>query len=101
MVSGNKDMQLFLAFDRQAKAVGCMLLHRTPPDLMGVYCVGTLPEKRNQGVASQMIEKADNYAVSMGCQELTLQTIVSDGTTRLYLSHGYRVEFDRDLLQLR
>lgn len=101
MLSEKQDTSLFLAIDRQREAAGCMLMHRTPQDLMGMYCVGTVPERRNQGIASQMIEKANDYAASMGCEELTLQTIVADDTTRLYLRHGYNVAFDRDVLQLR
>lgn len=100
MLTARQDTSLFLAVDRQWEAAGCMLLHRKPQDLMGLYCVGTVPERRNQGVASQMIEKANDYAASMNCAELTLQTIVSDDTTRLYLRHDYIVEFDRDVLQV-
>jgi GNAT superfamily N-acetyltransferase len=90
---------LLLATDKNGSASGCLLLHRTPPELMGVYCVGTLPHKRNRGVATFMMKQAEELAGSAGCQNLTLQTIVSDGTTPLYLKLGYNVEFERNILR--
>ena len=67
---------------------------------MGVYCVGTVTQKRKKGVATKMMKHAEERARSVGCQNLTLQTIVSDGTTPFYLNLGYKVEFDRDILRL-
>jgi GNAT superfamily N-acetyltransferase len=98
--STSKMTTLFLATDKNGSAAGCLLLHRMPPDLMGVYCVGTLPHKRNMGVATFMMKKAEERARSVGCQNLTLQTIVSDGIAPFYLSLGYKIEFERNILRL-
>jgi GNAT superfamily N-acetyltransferase len=94
------DASLCLSFDKDGNAVGCVLLHVDPQRLMGVYCVGTVPEKRDMGVATLMLGKTEQRALELGCDELTLQTIVSDGTTPFYLNLGYRVEFTRNVLQL-
>lgn len=91
---------LFLARENNEKSdvAGCILLHRAPRDWMGVYCVGTLPGKRNRGVAKEMMKWAELFASEAGCNYLTLQTITSDGVAPLYQSIGFKIEFKRDVL---
>ena len=91
---------LFLASEKndQSATSGCILLHNDPKDWMGIYCVGTLPEKRNLGVATAMVTFAETFAAKKGCNYLTLQTITSDHVAPLYQSLGFKVDFVRDVL---
>ncbi len=91
---------LFLAIEKknQRAPAGCILLHNDPRDWMGIYCVGTLPEKRNLGVATTMVTFAETFAAKKGCDYLTLQTITSDRVAPLYQSLGFKVDFVRDVL---
>lgn len=95
----DKGTVLLVAMDK-SEASGCTLLHRMPLDYLGVYCVGTLPEGRGRGIATSMLRASEGYAANMGCKYLTLQTVQSDGVTPMYISLGYRIDFERDLLRL-
>ncbi|HVB13043.1 MAG TPA: GNAT family N-acetyltransferase, partial [Nitrososphaerales archaeon] len=66
----------------------------------GIYCLGTLPEKRNRGIAKTLMMTAEGYAARSGSKYLTLQTVVRDGVTPMYEKMGFNVEFERDVLQL-
>jgi ribosomal protein S18 acetylase RimI-like enzyme len=96
-----RDTKLFIARNPQDENVGCMLTQRMPPEYLGVYCVGTLPEMRHQGIASALITKAEKTAADLGCKYLTLQTISSDGVVPLYLKLGFKIEFRRAVLLRR
>ena len=93
------ETKLFIARNPQNKMAGCMLTHRMPSDYLGIYCVGTLPEMRHQGVASALIAEAARIAADNGCRYLTLQTITADGVVPLYLKLGFNIEFRRVVLQ--
>lgn len=95
--SAPNSTKLLLARDAQ-KPVGCVLIHRMPPDFLGIYCVGTIPEMRHRGVARTMLRKAERMAAEFGCKYLTLQTISSDGITPMYLRYGFKLEFKRNVL---
>ena len=99
MFSNDESTMLFLARERDAPT-GCMLLHRIPDDFLGIYCVGTLPEKRNRGIAKSLMRTAEEYAARIGSKYLTLQTVASDGVTPMYTKLGFKIEFERDVLQL-
>lgn len=99
----NMDQSTILFVAREHKddrASGCMLLHRIPKDYLGIYCVGALPERRNRGIAAAMMAKAETYAAEVGCKYLTLQTVTNDGVTPMYTNMGFKIDFERDLLQL-
>lgn len=83
----------------EVEVSGCLLLHLEPKDWMGVYCVGTLQERRHKGIARRMMLAAEKIAYEKGCRFLTLQTVVGDGVTPMYQQIGYRIEFERDILQ--
>ncbi len=85
----------------ESKPSGCLLIHIEPRDWAGIYCVGTLPEKRHRGIAREMLLTAESLARERGCRFLTLQTIESDGVTPMYQKLGYKVEFQRDILQMK
>jgi GNAT superfamily N-acetyltransferase len=80
-------------------ASGCLLLHKVPEECAGIYSVGTLPERRGRSVARSLMQAAESYALQEGCEFATLQTVNSDGVTPMYLKMGYKLEFQRDILQ--
>jgi len=79
---------------------GCLLLHVDPQDHLGVYCVGTIPERRSHGVAKSMMVKAEEFAFENKCDRILLQTLKSDGVAPMYLKMGFAIDFERDVLQL-
>jgi len=97
-------IKLLVAIEEEGRAEkelasGCLLLHINPPSCAGIYCVGTVPDRRSKGIASSLMSKAESMADGNRCKLLTLQTIKSDGVTPMYLKMGYKVEFERDILQ--
>ena len=92
--------KLLIAKEKErSEASGCLLLHNTPGDCMGVYCVGTIPERRSRGIARAMMAEAELEAERKNCDILLLQTVASDGVTPMYLRMGYEIAFERDVLQ--
>jgi GNAT superfamily N-acetyltransferase len=83
------------------EASGCILLHVNPRECLGVYCVGTIPERRSHGVASGMLAEAESQALKRNCETIVLQTVASDGVTPMYLNMGFETAFERDVLQFR
>jgi GNAT superfamily N-acetyltransferase len=83
------------------EASGCSLLHIDPVECMGVYSVGTVPERRGHGVARALMATAEIEAKNRNCEAIVLQTIASDGVAPMYLKMGYETVFERDVLQFR
>ncbi len=81
------------------KPSGCLLLHRFPKEVMGVYCVGTLPEARGKGIAKEMMKKSKELASDEDCKFMTLQTIEEDFVSGFYTRIGYKVVFRRSIFQ--
>jgi GNAT superfamily N-acetyltransferase len=71
----------------EGKIAGELAIFRSP-SVCGVYCVGTHPRFRKNGVASTMMKKAYDIAIDED-RRLILQTIVSDSTEQLYLRLGF------------
>jgi len=76
---------------------GTMALYRTHA-LLGVYCVGTLPEFRRRGVATGLLEAAHGIAKSEG-RRLILQSILSDGYESFYTNLGFKRLYLKTLLR--
>jgi GNAT superfamily N-acetyltransferase len=93
-VSGNKDTSLVLAH-LEKKPAGVLALHRTE-GMLGVYCVGTIPEMRGRHIASTMLDFANKLAKSEG-RKLILQTILSDSVEPLYVKLGFRRVYSKEL----
>lgn len=83
----------------EAMPVGCVLLKEEPPRVLGIYCVGTLPEMRSRGIARSMLSYSEALAARNGCKILTLQTITSDNVTSMYLKMGYKQQYRRNVLE--
>jgi len=84
-----------------SEASGCSLIHVDPPDCMGVYSVGTIPERRSHGVARALMAAAEIEAMQKKCDTMVLQTLASDGVAPMYFKMGYETAFERDVLQFR
>jgi GNAT superfamily N-acetyltransferase len=78
------------------ETAGVLAIFRTS-GLAGVYCVGTVPEHRRQGVASTLLYRARAMAAAEG-RRLVLQALASDVSARFYLDRGFRVQYSKQLL---
>lgn len=76
---------------------GVLALFRTA-GLAGVYCVGTVPEHRNRGVATSLLAEARRIADSEG-RGLVLQSLRSDGSLGLYLGRGFEKLYTKLVLE--
>lgn len=93
-VSRNKDATLVLA-GLNEEPVGGLALFRSP-GVVGVYCVGTIPEARGEHVASTLLAFANTLAVAEK-RKLILQTILSDSVESLYVKLGFRRLYLKEL----
>lgn len=77
----------FLEATVDGRLAGALALHRTK-NVLGVYCVGTLPEFRGRGVAGTLLGQAARTGAAEG-RSVVLQTFLSDGVEGFYLARGY------------
>lgn len=93
---------LLVAFEPgEDEASGCLLFQTGPEACLGVYCVGTVPEKRSRGIARFLMAKVEEEAIRRRCASMTLQTLESDSVTPMYLDMGFTTAFERDVFGLR
>ncbi len=85
-VTNAKDLELYTASMKDC-IVGCMALLASR-ELLGLYCLGVLPEFRRLGIASSLIRYAYEIAYKRGLQ-LFLQTFLSENLVRYYIKHGF------------
>ncbi|MDA4131582.1 MAG: GNAT family N-acetyltransferase, partial [Thaumarchaeota archaeon] len=93
-VSKNKEASLLLA-SLGDRPVGALALFRSP-GMLGVYCVGTIPDMRGAHVASTMLDFSNRLAINEG-RKLILQTILSDSVESFYLKLGFRRAYLKEL----
>lgn len=79
------------------RVAGVLALFRTR-GLLGVYCVGTVPQFRKRGVALTMLETAHGISKSENRQAI-LQTILSDGYEPYYIKRGFKRLYLKKLLR--
>ncbi len=77
-----------LVAESDKKVVGVTALFRTP-HLLGLYCLGTLPDYRGRGVAHSLVSEAQRIAGSEG-RKLVLQALQSESAEPFYLKAGFR-----------
>jgi ribosomal protein S18 acetylase RimI-like enzyme len=65
--------------------------------LLGVYCVGTLPEFRRRGVGGSLLAEAAKMAKSQG-RQLILQTLESDAAKGFYRGQGFEEAYGKRLM---
>jgi GNAT superfamily N-acetyltransferase len=66
----------------------CMALYQKD-FILGLYCLGTMPDKRNQGNASTLIDFALYEANSRNLEFLILETYEMDGLMEFYSKLGF------------
>ena len=81
------------------EVAGVLAIFRTR-EIAGVYCVGTTPEHRRQGVATSLLAKAKEIADSEG-RAIVLQTLKSDGVLKFYLDRGFEPLYTKAVLEKR
>ncbi len=86
-IAKRKEVSLVLAKHR-GSIVGTLALCDSQ-DVIGAYCVGTVPAFRSKGVANAMIHFAYDFSRNAG-RRLILQTMLSDGAEGLYVRMGLR-----------
>ena len=79
------------------KPAGTLAVHGRR-GLSGVYCVGTIPEFRERGVATALLRRAKEISDSEGRTTLTLQTFRSDSLERFYYKRGFELAYSKDVL---
>ncbi len=90
----NADLNLYIA-NVKDKIVGCMALLATR-ELLGLYCLGVLPEYRRLGVASSLIRYGYEHA-KINSKMLFLQTFISENLVRYYIKHGFTQMYIKDV----
>ncbi len=80
----------------RGETAGVLAMCRTP-GILGVYCVGTVPEFRGHGTATALLAQAIRTA-SAEKRSLILQTLTSDGALRFYLRRGFEVMYAKRVL---
>lgn len=81
----------------EGKVAGVLALFRSS-GLLGVYCVGTVPEFRRRGVAVTMLESSQSVGISEN-RQVILQTILSDGYEHYYAKRGFKRLYLKTLLK--
>jgi GNAT superfamily N-acetyltransferase len=76
---------------------GVLALYRTP-EVMGAYCVGTVPGHRREGVATGLLAAARQMADEEK-RTLILQTLASDEALPFYLRRGFSVMYTKLVLE--
>ncbi len=90
------DATTLLQERQDGRVAGTLALYRTDR-LMGVYCVGTIPELRGRGVAGALLSRARKIAASEE-RTVLLQTLESDGVVPFYLKRGFKVVYRKTLM---
>lgn len=66
----------------------CMALYEKD-SILGLYCLGTVPDKRNRGTAASLIDFASNEVDSRNLKFLMLETYGKDGLLEFYSKLGF------------
>jgi GNAT superfamily N-acetyltransferase len=81
----------------RGETAGTLALFRTP-GLVGVYCVGTVPEHRRKGVATGLLARAREIADSEG-RAMILQSLESEGAGQFYLDRGFDAVYSKRVFE--
>jgi len=75
------------------KPIGCSALFLTS-SVIGLYCLGVLPDYRRRGIAGSLISNALLEAKSRGLM-LVVQTFARDNLVPLYSKHGFTYAYSK------
>jgi len=65
--------------------------------ILGLYCLGTLPEKRNQGLAKLLINYALNKVKTRNLGFLMLETYQRDNLLEFYSKLGFKKVYEKKI----
>ncbi len=82
-----KETDKLVVAEQEGAVVGTMALH-TEEGCTGLYCLGTVPDRRGGGVAGSLLAFAHSVRSDLGTS-LVLQVFESDGVEQFYLKRGY------------
>ena len=96
-LAGRRDVTLLVA-RLEGKAVGVTALFRSP-GVLGLYCLGTLPGYRGNGVARTLLAEAWELA-KQEKRALVLQSLGSEETEPFYRRFGFELLYRKVLLKM-
>ena len=82
--------------DQGTYLAGCCLLFEKNNNI-GLYCLGTVRDFRNKGVARQLIGNAIKIAKDNGRNLLIVQTLTKEGYEEFYKKLGFRTIYKKQL----
>jgi len=82
--------------DQGTYPAGCCLLFEKNNNI-GLYCLGTVRDFRNKGVARQLIANAIKIAKDNGRNLLIVQTLTKEGYEEFYKKLGFRTIYKKQL----
>ena len=88
----------FVLAEFQGRIGGALAIY-TDGGYSGVYCVGTIPELRGRGIATEMLSEAFRFSQKQKTR-LILQTFASDSVEGFYLKLGFRRAYSKEVLIL-
>ncbi len=74
----------------------CVALYESN-SLLGLYCLGTLPNMRKKGLATSLIEFASNQTKQRDLEFLMLETYQKDKLLDFYLNLGFKEIYQKKL----
>ena len=82
--------------DQRTYAAGCCLLFEKNNNI-GLYCLGTVRDFRNKGVARQLIGNAIKIAKDNDYNALVMQTLTEEKYDEFYKKLGFRTIYEKKL----
>lgn len=76
--------------------VSCVALFRTD-SILGLYCLGTIPEQRKKGHARLLINYALNQILEKKLDFLMLETYASDNLLKFYSNLGFQDMYEKKI----
>lgn len=74
-------------------------LEQCVPGSFYINMIATLPESRNMGIGSALMNIANNLALEEGCDLLSIEVFEqNEEALRLYLKHGYEITESRPVI---
>ena len=90
-----KELTLLLSFLNSIPAGCAALLHRS--SLIGLYCLGTLPAFRGQGIATNIIKVALGIAQKRQLNFIFLQAFANEGFISFYNKLGFQTLYKKKI----
>lgn len=98
-VAKDKSASLLLA-KIGGEVAGCSAMYRTKGNIVGAYCIGTVPNFRKRGVGATMVRQMQQIAEKER-RQLILQTLASDSVEGFYLKLGFKQAYVKDVFERR